>query len=207
MSCSDEKRGRIYLARHCKTVWNLENRLQGSIDVPLSAEGRVQAQANVPKIEKLGIGRIISSPLKRARETAQIYADHLGVPVHISPELRELDHGIWEGEPNEELLHAPAYRRWLDAPASVPIPGSSENVAMAQRRLVEAIKDIALRDSDENVLVVTHKIIRAILQCALLDVDLRRFRSLIDESTDPIEIPPEQLQRICVLDLTEVRLT
>ena len=194
-----KKPPRIYLARHCKTQWNLENRVQGTKDVPLSDEGRVEAQANISKIQNLGIDRVVSSNLTRAHETARIYADQLAVTLLISPELRELDLGHWEGKTSDELLNDPTclYRQWLEDPASVSVPGSSESVIVAQRRIVEAMKDIAFRYRDEKVLVIAHKFIRAVLQCALLDVDLGHFRKHIDESTDPMKVPIEQIQQIC----------
>lgn len=194
---SFERLPRIYLTRHCKTKWNLERRLQGTMDLPLSNEGRAEAKELLPAIEVLGIERIISSPYKRAYETAKIFADHLNVPIHINHGFRELNHGVWEGKTLEELSKTTQYSEWLEDATSVIIPDSSESISMAQQRAIEALRDIALKYNNETLLIVTHKHIRAILQCGLQEIDLRFFGNQISESIQPQEIPIEQIIRLC----------
>jgi len=86
----------IYLSRHCKTAWNVEGRLQSTIDLPLAEIGIKQAIANVAVIRDLGVRRIVCSTARRAYETARLYADSLGLPIRNTPGLRELDHGKWK---------------------------------------------------------------------------------------------------------------
>jgi Fructose-2,6-bisphosphatase len=189
---------RIYLARHCKTIWNLENRLVGISDVPLCPEGLAEAKATTSKIENLGVNRIVCSPLKRAHETAKIYAEHLRVPLHVCDGLREIDHGSWNGQKLIELLDDPKsdFKQWFADPATISIPDGTEPIEAAQRRIVGTIRKIALKYPSETVLVVMHKHIRSILRCALYDMELKHFRANIDDSVEPIEIPQELLLRI-----------
>lgn len=202
MDRSNNNIARIYLGRHCKVQWNLEGRLIGTTDLPLCTEGLEEAKANLPKIERLGIDRIICSNLKRAHETAQIYAEHLKVPLHVCSGLREIDHGIWNGQKTSELLNDTGsnFRKWFDDPTSVPIPEGSEPIPMAQKRIVETIRKIALRYPGETVLVIMHKHIRSILRCTLLGIGLKHFRENIDESVEPVEIPEDQLMRLCRIE-------
>ena len=97
-----------YLSRHCKTAWNVEGRLQGTIDLPLAEVGIKQAIANVGVIDDLDVRRIVCSTARRAHETARLYADSLGLPIHKTPGLRQLDHGKREGRKTEELLLDPS---------------------------------------------------------------------------------------------------
>lgn len=189
---------KIYLGRHCKTQWNIENRLIGTTDLPLCAEGLAEANENKFKIENLGIDRIVCSSLKRAQETAKIYAEHLGVPLHVCAGLREIDHGIWNGQKLVELLNDPDsdFKQWFNDPTSIPIPQGSEPIESAQKRVVETIRKIALKYPGETVLVIMHKHIRSLLTCALNDIGIRQFRENINESTEPIEIPEEKIQKI-----------
>lgn len=108
----------IYLSGHCKTAWNVEGGLQGTIDLPLAEIGIKQAIANVSVIRDLGVHRIVCSTALRAYETARLYADSLGLPIHNAPALRELDHGKSEGRKTEELLLDPdsGYAKWLSDP-------------------------------------------------------------------------------------------
>jgi broad specificity phosphatase PhoE len=190
---------RVFVSRHCKTSWNLEGRLQGTKDLSLSEEGRKEALDNVKNISELRIDRIVTSNSKRAYETAQIYAEKLGIPVHIHPGLRELDHGRWEGVRINDLLNDESsnYRKWLDNPTGVSIPDSVESITTAQQRILEAIRNIALRYNGENVLVITHKHIRALLKCAINNYGLEDFENRIEESIEPHEIERTKLLRLC----------
>ncbi|MDA2919888.1 histidine phosphatase family protein [Desulfobacterota bacterium AH_259_B03_O07] len=197
---NDDKIPKVFLARHCKTQWNLENRLVGTSDIPLCQEGREEANDNLTLIENLGIQRIICSPLKRAYETAKTYADHLGVPLHVHQGLKEIDHGSWNGREIEELLNDANFKRWFEEdPTSVPIPDGTETIQSAQKRIVKTIKDIALSYPNETILVIMHKHIRSLLRCAVYDYDFRQWRENIDNRIEPIEIPRTHIIKLCEL--------
>lgn len=189
----------IYIARHCTTAWNVEERLQGSRDLPLAEVGIKEAQQNTAMIRSLGIDRIVTSSARRAYETAQIYASALMIPVHGTPRLRELDHGAWEGRRIWDLMTdaSCAYAEWLSDPAVVEIPNGSETVRAAQQRITEAIRDVALTFRGETVLVVGHKHISALLVCTLLREPLAAFRSNIVKETLPRLLPPDQVDVLC----------
>src|ERR1017187_2589690 len=189
----------IYLSRHCKTAWNVEGRLKGTIDLPLDEIGIKQAIANVALIRDLGVRRIACSTARRAYETARLYADSLGLPIHNTPGLRELDHGKWEGRKTEELLLDPdsGYANWLSDPGCVGIPGGSESVRAAQQRVAEAVRDAALSFRGESVLIVGDKHIDALLMCALLKGPLARFGSHIVEDALPHLLAIDVIERLC----------
>jgi probable phosphoglycerate mutase len=193
------KLARFYVVRHCKTEWNLQGRLQGKRDLPLCAEGVTEARRNVRVIENLGINRIYCSNTRRAQETADIYARHLEVPVHTSPRLREINHGVWEEHYFEELQadESLGYADWMQDPAAFKIPGSAESITSAQQRICEQIRDIAQSFRDETVLIVSHKHIMAALMCAVQKNPLTDFSSLINESVKPCLLPPNAVADIC----------
>src|SRR5204862_7367541 len=87
----------LLLVRHGETDWNAEGRLQGHTDRPLSDYGRRQARELAGDLENEGLVAIYSSDLARARETAEIVGERLGLPVALDPDLREKDWGTWEG--------------------------------------------------------------------------------------------------------------
>ena len=84
-------------ARHGETDWNFEGRLQGHTDRPLNAYGREQAEALAGRLAREDVAAIYASDLARARETAEIVGERLGLPVVLDPDLREKDWGTWEG--------------------------------------------------------------------------------------------------------------
>ena len=189
----------IYLSRHCKTAWNVEGRLQGTVDLPLGEIGIKQAIANVAVIRDLGVRRIVCSTARRACETARLYADSLGLPIRNTPGLRELDHGKWEGRKTEELLLDPdsGYAKWLSDPGCIGIPGGSQSVPATQQRAAEALRDAALSFRGESVLIIGHKHINALLMCALLREPLTRFGSHIIEDALPHLLAPEVVEGLC----------
>ncbi len=94
---------RLALLRHGRTAWNRQGRIQGSTDEPLDAEGRTEvSQFSLPG--PWDAARLWSSPLGRARETARIVA---GREPEITPDLREMDWGRWEGQRGVDLAADP----------------------------------------------------------------------------------------------------
>jgi broad specificity phosphatase PhoE len=188
----------VFFARHCSTEWNTERKLQGTKDLPLSPEGIKEASRMGLRLLELGITRVITSPYRRAYESAQIYAKQLNVPLEENPGFRELDHGNWEGRSIPEMLGDSNcnYARWLEDATRVSVPESTESIYMAQQRAMEALRDIVLKYPNETLLVITHKHIRALLQCALKGLPLSEFGRQIDDSLDPIQAPPEQIERL-----------
>ena len=189
----------VYLSRHCKTAWNVEGRLQGTIDLPLAEIGIKQAIANVAVIRDFGVRRMVCSTARRAYETARLYANSLGLPIHNTPELRELDHGRWEGRKTEELLLDPdsGYAKWVSNPGCIPIPGGSESVQAAQQRVAAALRDAALSFRGESILIIGHKHINALLMCALLKEPLARFKNHIVEDVLPHLLPADVVEALC----------
>src|SRR5262245_9375000 len=88
---------RLYLVRHGATQLTAEDRFSGSAGVDLSEEGRWQAGRLGERLRNEGITAVYSSPLSRALETARIACVPLSLGIHERDELREIDHGHWEG--------------------------------------------------------------------------------------------------------------
>lgn len=193
------KTAKIYLGRHCKTAWNLEGRLIGTTDLPLCDVGWNEAKDTLPIVEKYKFDRIVSSPLKRAFDTSRYYADNLKIPLDVNQDLRELDHGDWNGQKYDDLLSDPNgdFKRWfIDGDTSIPIPNGPETLEEVQARIKKTIREIALKYPGEKVLVIMHKHIRSLLTCYFLGESLSNFRKNINEAVDPIELSDEDLKKL-----------
>ena len=88
----------IYLMRHGQTDWNIVHRMQGRSDIPLNATGLKQAKTAAHGMDKLPIDRILTSPLRRARQTAQAVAVGRGIPVLVEEGIVEMAFGALEGQ-------------------------------------------------------------------------------------------------------------
>lgn len=132
----------LLLVRHGETDWNAEGRLQGHSDRPLSEYGRRQARQLAEELEGDEVEAIYSSDLARARETAEIVGERLGIPVVLEPALREKDWGTWEG---------------LTAVERDRVEFVGESTEAHQERMLRALRRITERHpGDGRVLVVTH---------------------------------------------------
>jgi len=94
----------FYFVRHGETVSNLSGTVAGSADVPLTARGRLQAQAAAAQLTTAGITAIYASGLARARDTADSIAHALDLPVTVIPELAERNWGELEGAPRSSRM-------------------------------------------------------------------------------------------------------
>ena len=162
---------RIFMARHGETDWNVERRIQGSTDIPLNENGIRQAHSLAGYLERQVVGKggaithIFTSPLERAKETAEIVGARLRVPVEAVSGLEEMNFGICEG------------KSWLEAKAMYPQELSEWEENKRERRILggESYQDVLDRffsaykimkrrlslaeldgEKDNNILIITH---------------------------------------------------
>ncbi|WP_433679661.1 bifunctional RNase H/acid phosphatase [Nocardia sp. CA-119907] len=160
---------RFLLLRHGQTALSLERRYSGRGNPPLTDLGREQAARAAKMLAaKGGIAAVVTSPLGRARETAEAAATALDVPVHVLDGLIETDFGDWEGltfleaAQRDPQLHA----RWLGDP-STPAP-NGESFDQVRERVEAARRDLVARYPGQNIVVVSHVTpIKTLLQLAL----------------------------------------
>lgn len=160
---------RFLLLRHGQTELSVQRRYSGRGNPPLTAVGREQAARAAKMLAAKGdIGAVVTSPLGRARETAEAAAAALGTEVRVIDGLTETDFGAWEGLTFREAaerdpdLHA----RWLGDPA-LPAPGG-ESFDEVRERVEAARRDLMARYPGANIVVVSHVTpIKTLLQLAL----------------------------------------
>ncbi|WP_030617980.1 bifunctional RNase H/acid phosphatase [Streptomyces sclerotialus] len=148
------------LLRHGETALTPEKRFSGSggSDPELSAAGRLQAREAAAALAVRGtVQAVVSSPLRRCRETAETIADRLGLDVRVEDGLRETDFGAWEGLTFSEVRerHPADLNAWLASDKAEPTGGGESFAAVARR--VELTRDkLRARYAGKTVLLVTH---------------------------------------------------
>ena len=142
--------------RHGQTDWNRDLRMQGASDIPLNDTGRMQAAEAVAGLRNTQWDAIVSSPLSRARETAEIIARGLSIPLGPAYDnLVERNYGEAEGATAEDIAE-----RWPDQ----PFPGL-ERIDLVIDRGIAALEQISADYGDANVVIVCHgTLIRHTLQ-------------------------------------------
>jgi broad specificity phosphatase PhoE len=185
----------IYLVRHGQTEWNRQRRVMGRLAIPLSEVGIQQIQRLAASLKSWPIEEVVSSPLVRATESAQIIATALGLPFEQIEGLTEVGVGKWEGRYWDELDSDPIMKEFDRTPSKTRAPGG-ENLREVQKRAVRAIEESLRKGTSSRILVVSHAdTVRAII-AHYIKIGLDRSRQLqIDNaSVSLLQINPERFR-------------
>jgi len=168
----------LYLVRHGETEANRDGLGLGRGDSPLTTVGVRQAEALALALSGLPVAAVWSSPLRRARHTAEAIARTVGAEVEVVEALAELDVGETEGLPYAEIRRRwPTFiAAWLGPnPAAVRMPGgeSLEDLATRIRPLLPRIREL----EPSGLAIVSHTFVIRVLACLLLDLPVAAFRS------------------------------
>ena len=151
----------LYVVRHGETIWNVEKKVQGITDIPLTEKGRKDAEELQELISTLDIDVAISSPLDRARETAKILVNN-SLPINTDDRIKERDWGMNEGALIDTV------DRW-DC-WDVVLNTKVQNIECIQDfmyRVSSFLEDIKVRYKDSNVLIVTHSAVSRVIHYLL----------------------------------------
>ncbi len=155
--------GELVLVRHGQTEWSMTRRHTGRTDVPLTREGERQAQALAPLLQRREIGRVVTSPLRRAVRTAELAG--LGSAT-TEPDLAEWDYGAYEGITTVEIRQdRPQWDLWTDGvpPGDAEHPGESPaEVGERADRVLAAVAVPPEEDVPDTVLVAHGHILRVV---------------------------------------------
>jgi broad specificity phosphatase PhoE len=123
----------LILVRHGQTVMNRGGRFQGRADSPLTELGEMQADLVATALAERGATHVVTSPLLRARQTAERIAAHLGLDVTADDRLIEIDYGTWDGA-SLSSVSAEEWARWRAEPTFTP-PGGESLVTVWDRAI------------------------------------------------------------------------
>lgn len=187
----------FWLIRHGQTDWNITGRIQGSTDIPLNEQGLQQAHAIADTLDGLMPDAIYSSPQIRARKTAEIVAETLGIKdIELDSRLRERNMGGWEGQIMNELRqrYPEEFIRREKDPLHYRNPGSESALEVAER-LRAFIKHAFATHPQGKVILVSHGYALSILRCVLERLPLADAPKYIPDNAVPyvIEWPGEDL--------------
>jgi probable phosphoglycerate mutase len=168
---------RVLLVRHGATTSTADDRFAGSSDVELSSEGIAMLTKLSQRLAGARIDAAYSSHLRRAVDSAAIVARPHGITPVARPDLREIDHGHWEGVPHKEVEQkfAAEYAAWSADPLNTTIPGGESGRDVLDRARA-AMGMIVREHAGQTVLVVSHKATNRLLLADWLGFDPRRYR-------------------------------
>ncbi|PPQ35273.1 histidine phosphatase family protein [Rhodopila globiformis] len=181
----------LLFVRHGATDWTRTGRYQGRQDTALSPEGEAEAAGLARSLAGMPIATVISSPLRRARDTAGPIAAAAAVPLALDSRLVELAYGQWEGWTQSGIKrHWPeALRLWKHAPGEGRPPGG-ESLAEVSARLNDLLDCLQQQPSDGYVVLVTHDVVIRLALLAMQEACLAAFRAM--------RVPPASVHAACL---------
>ena len=187
----------VVLIRPGCTDFDKNERIQGTLELPLNQEGEAQVNDLLPKIEKSGIETILTSPSDPARSTAEQLGENLGVPVKEKESLKNLNQGLWQGLEYEEVRrkYPKLLKQWAESPETV-CPPEGELASEAVKR-VEKILQKYLKKK-QNFAIVASEPLATIISCLLRNEKKEKIcfehsgRFCQNEMFEIIESPPKK---------------
>jgi broad specificity phosphatase PhoE len=167
----------VLLVRHGETDWNRSGRIMGSRPVPLNQNGLTQAARLALRLTALPAPALYSSPVVRARQTAEILASTLHVPVIEEPGLSEIGVGGWEGHYWNEFDGDPARVNFYRLPQETRPPGG-ETLGEVQQRAITAVEQALGCMKAGSAVFVSHADVIRTIVAHYLETDLQAMRQV-----------------------------
>lgn len=182
----------LYLVRHGQTESSQRKAYSGRSDIALTADGREQAREVARQLSGAGIDAVFTSPLSRARDTAQAIAGATGAPLTVDERLTEIDYGGFEGldRAAASARFGAAFDRWREDPFGSPVPGMEPLPAALERARAATADALA---AGEQPVIVGHQGILRIVLIALGRLEAQDYFSLRLHEADPIVVPAPAL--------------
>lgn len=150
----------VYLMRHGQTAYNVEDRLRGRADLPLTTKGQAQAKALGQLFADVALGRVLASPLQRAIKTAAPVAHATGLFVEPVDGFIDRDYGAWTGEERVEV------KRLFGSIEAAP---GVEAWDKLRRRVLEAFNSVLATSCGPAIAIVAHDATNRALIATLVD--------------------------------------
>jgi len=177
----------LFIVRHGLTEWNIQHRLQGHKNSPLTSTGRRQALEVKNKLADLEIHKAYVSPLGRALETLQLIIEDRNIEIVTTTGLKEISLGPWEGKEKKETKqsHPEEYEQFWEKQNDFNLEGA-ETYQQLQDRVVKTIHNIFSMEKNRNVLVVSHWIAIKVAIAYFTSTPLAQLSSIIDPGNGEI---------------------
>jgi len=194
----------LYCIRHGESVYNAEGRIQGHSDVPLSELGLRQSEAVTKALGLMPIEAIFSSPLRRARQTAEVISEDLLLPVRTDNRLKEIHAGVFQGKLRAECeeLYPQETEKWTSEDPDYAIPGGESRRQLMDRG-VAAFRDIGRGEWGQAVVVAHGRLLVVTLKALVNIPPTEPPFALQNGSITELEVDANLNFRIKALDQVE----
>jgi phosphoserine phosphatase len=163
----------VVVVRPGATLFDEQERIKGSLDMPLSSAGIEQVHRVAIEIAKLPISTVYCGPCESAQSTAREIAEQTRAKWKVCDCFRNLDHGLWQGKLIDDLKRQQPrlYKQLQDNPRSFCPPGG-ETVAEAEARVEKLIAKLCKKHANETIAVVIPEPLASLIAAKLKETDL-----------------------------------
>ena len=179
------------LIRHGETDWNVEGRYQGQADPPLNEKGFKQAELLAEKLIIYKLDILYTSPLSRAKQTAEVVAKKFHLLIEEEPRFMEINQGDWQTKLRADIerIYPELFSRWETTPWDVN-PPNGEHLLEVKERVLAGLNDAIRLNPNKQIGIVTHRIPIALIkmQYQNLDPDIVRTIQLPNTYFEEIKI-------------------
>ncbi|MCA9100810.1 MAG: histidine phosphatase family protein [Pirellulales bacterium] len=164
---------KIVLIRPGATELDEQSRVQGTLDLPLSEKGGAAVSRLVDELRNGGIEVVYAAEGQPALQTAETVASGLDIKLKKLDNMRNLDHGLWQGMAVDEIRrkHPKVYRQWQEQPRTI-CPPNGEMLADAESRVRAALTRLLKRHPRGTIALVVPEPLAQIVRCQLSDCQL-----------------------------------
>ena len=180
---------KLLLIRHGESDGNAQRKFSGFQDVNLTEKGIWQAKRLARRLEGVQVDAVYCSDLKRARHTAEIIFGDRGEDIVVSPNLREINFGTWEGLTFEEikLKEGAKFTSWMENPDEKSIIPQGESLAILNDRVMTEVNRILEEhkneEKDKTIAIVCHGGAIRVILCNALNLELKNLWYIKQKST------------------------
>lgn len=173
----------LFVARHGQTQWNLEDKVCGSTDLPLTELGLDQARQLSEYVRKTHPDVIIASTMLRARQTAQASAENCGLEILTDARIVEQDFGTFEGVHRKDPQFQINRRNF---PYKFP---QGESLLQVVHRVYDFLDELRENYAGKTVLVVCHGSVSRVIRTYFVDMTTEEFFHYLPDNAELVEYP------------------
>ena len=161
----------IILVRHGECEGNVKGVFRGRTDFPLNKRGLVQAQDLAQELRSFPIKYVYTSPLSRARQTAEAIAQQCRTEIKVEEQFNNIELGSWEGHFKKEIakLYPKEWELWVNNPEKLKVE-DMETLSDVQKRAKACLDNLVSKHNGETLAVVTHRAVLKPLIAACLNI-------------------------------------
>ena len=196
----------IILVRHGECEGNIKGMFRGRTDFPLNERGLIQARDLAQELKKFSLKHIYTSPLSRARQTAEAISQECGIEVKVEEQFNNIELGSWEGRFKNEIaeLYPKEWELWINNPEKLRVE-DMETLYDVQMRTKACLDSLVSKHDGETLAVVTHRAVLKPLIAACLNIASPYFWRIHLDTASYSLLSYKEGRGYCLLQLNQTK--